>query len=528
MTEILRHNPLLLLFVVAALGALIGRVRVAGFSFGLAAVLFVGLFFGSLHPDLKLPEVVYMLGLVLFVYPIGLASGPSFFAAFRQRGLRDNLFVLALLALGGALVAFARLLLGWPAAVGAGVFTGAFTNTPALAGVLETLKARGLTEALQAQPVIGYSVCYPVGVIGLLVAIALAKRIWKVPPEAPPEPLVHRSVLVMHPEAMPTLPPVRLGRWQHRGTLGIHPPGGLLAAGDVISVIGHRGDVDTAAERLGEPIGQSVPGGQALEERREDLDLRRILVSKAKVAGRTVGDLHLPERFGAIITRVRRGDTDLLASDEMVLELGDQVRVVAPAEQLPEVARLLGDSPEHGSEVNVLTFGLGTALGLLLGLIPIPLPGGSTFRLGFAGGPLIVGLILGARQRTGPFLWQLPHGANLTLRQVGLVLFLAGVGTRSGWAFATTFQGSLGLELFLTGAALTCGTALLTLWAGHRWLHIPFAHLTGLLSGLQTQPAALAFATDQTRSQAPNLAYASVYPLATIAKIVIAQLLLTL
>ena len=522
MTELLLHNPLLLLFSVAALGSLIGRVRVAGFSFGLAAVLFVGLYFGSLHPDMKLPEIVYMLGLVLFVYPIGLASGPSFFSSFRRSGLRDNLFVLAVLLLGGGLVAGARRLLDWPAALSAGVYSGAYTNTPALAGVLETLKARGLQEALQAQPVIGYSVCYPVGVVGLLVAMLLARRLWKVPKEAPAEALVHRSVLVTHPDALAQLPKVRLGRWQRRQSMGVHPSGAPLEAGDVISVIGRFADVEAASARLGRAA------VQALEDQRETLDLRRMLVSKAHAAGRTVGDLQLPERYGAIITRVRRGDTDLLASDDSVLELGDQVRVVAPAGRLPEVARLLGDSPAHSSEVNVLTFGLGIALGLLVGLVPLPLPGGGTFHLGFAGGPLIVGLILGAWQRTGPFLWALPYGANLTLRQLGLVLFLAGVGTRSGWAFATTFRGSLGLELFLAGAALTCTVALLTLWAGHRLLHIPFAHLTGLLAGLQTQPAALAFATDQTGSAAPNVAYASVYPLATIAKIVIAQVLLSL
>ncbi len=521
MISLLLANPLLLLFLVAAIGQLLGRIRVAGFSFGVSAVLFVGLFFGAQHPGLKLPEVIYLLGLVLFVYTVGIASGPSFVAAFRQRGLRDNLFVLALLLLGGGLAAGARALFGWSSALTAGVFTGAFTNTPALAGVLETLKARGLSDTALAAPVVGYSVTYPVGVIGMLLAIYLLKRVWHIEPDAPPDALVHRSVRVTHPGVGTADDSVRFGRVQHAGHLGVAAPGVPFVSGDVVSVIGDGEDVRAAALRLG------VPAEVALEEGREDLDMRRIFVSRSGVAGRTVGDLHLPERFGAVLTRVRRGDVDLLAHDKTVLELGDRVRVVAPVERLGAVTKLLGDSANRLSEIDMLTFGLGIALGLLLGLLPIPLPGGSTFRLGFAGGPLVVGLILGALGRSGPLVWQLPHGANLTLRQLGLTLFLAGVGTRSGWAFATTFGGTLGLGLFAAGAVLTASVALLTLWAGHRLLHIPFAHLTGLLSGLQTQPAVLGFASQQTRSEAPNVAYASVYPLATVAKIVIAQLLLT-
>jgi putative transport protein len=521
MIALLLHSPLLLLFVVAALGELLGRVRVAGFSFGIAAVLFVGLGFGALHPQLKLPEIVYQLGLVLFVYTVGIASGPSFVAAFRARGVRDNLFVLGLLGLGGGLVALAAKLLHWSSALGAGVFTGAFTNTPALAGVIEALKSRGVSEATLTSPVVGYSVTYPVGVIGMLLAVYLARRLWHVAPESPPDPLIHRSALVEHPEAV--IPPqVRLGRVWHGGQLSLAAPGVQLSPGDLVSVIGSREAVDIAVAQLG----HEAP--TPLEHSRAVLDMRRMVVSRSAVAGRKVAELHLLERFGAAITRLRRGDVDLLAGDEMVLELGDRVRVVAPAGHLDAVARLLGDSVRKVSEVNLLTFGLGAGLGLLLGLLPIPLPGGGTFRLGLAGGPLLVGLLLGALGRTGPFVWPLPYSANLTLRQLGLILFLAGVGTRSGWAFATTFGGALGAQLFVAGALITCTVALCAMWAGHRLLGIPFAHLTGLLAGMQTQPAVLAFAVKQTRSEEPNLAYAAVYPLATVSKIVIAQVLLSL
>ena len=192
------------------------------------------------------------------------------------------------------------------------------------------------------------------------------------------------------------------------------------------------------------------------------------------------------------------------------------------------VGRFLGDSYRALSEIDILSFSLGLALGLLLGVVPIPLPGGLSIRLGLAGGPLMVALALGALQRTGPLVWSLPFSANLTLRQLGLVLFLAGVGTRSGYAFATTFAQGGGLAIFVAGALITCLTALGGLWVGHRILHIPRDVLVGVIAGVHTQPAALAFAVEQTESEQPNLGYSMVFPLATIAKIVLAQLLLAL
>jgi putative transport protein len=210
-----------------------------------------------------------------------------------------------------------------------------------------------------------------------------------------------------------------------------------------------------------------------------------------------------------------------------VLELGDRVRVVARPDQMNAVSRFFGDSYRSLSEVDLLTLNLGFALGLLVGMIPIPLPG-ATIRLGFAGGPLIVALILGALGRTGPLVWSLPYSANLTLRQIGLILFLAGIGTRSGYAFVSTLQGGGGLTLFVAGAAITILMALVTLVLGYRVLHIPMGVLIGMLAGLQTQPALLGFALEQTDNDLPNIGYSAVYPIALITKIVCAQLLLAL
>jgi putative transport protein len=289
-----------------------------------------------------------------------------------------------------------------------------------------------------------------------------------------------------------------------------------------VVAVGSRAELERVTQRLGRA------SGEAINLDRSEFDLRRIFVSNADTAGRPLRELQIHRRFGAVVTRVRRGDVDLLPSDEMRLEVGDRVRVLAPVAQLPAVTTFFGDSYRAASEVDVLTFGLGLALGLLLGIVPIPLPGGITATLGFAGGPLIVALILGTVDRTGPMIWSLPFSANVTLRQIGLVLFLAGIGTRAGSGFLATFTSGSGLALFATGAALTFLVALAMLVVGYRFLSIPMSQLLGMVAGLHTQPAVLGYALEQTGNEIPNLGYASVYPAATITKILLVQVLLAL
>ncbi|MBE0606662.1 MAG: transporter, partial [Deltaproteobacteria bacterium] len=209
------------------------------------------------------------------------------------------------------------------------------------------------------------------------------------------------------------------------------------------------------------------------------------------------------------------------------LEPGDLIRVMAPRIRMAEVTAFFGDSYRAVSEVDFVTFSIGLALGLLLGRVKIPLPGGIDFALGFAGGPLIVALVLGAVGRTGKLVWSLPYSANTTLRQIGLVLFLAGIGTRAGFGFLSTFTKGGGISIFLAGALLTFVGAMAALWIGHRLMRIPMSLLTGMVAGMFTQPAVLGYALEQTGNDLPNVGYASVYPVATIAKILLVQALLT-
>ena len=543
MIDFLIANPLFLLFTVAALGYLLGRVRLAGGSLGVAAVLFVGLAFGALHPNVRLPELLYQLGLVLFVYTVGLSSGPGFFAALRRQGLRDNVFVAAMLVVAALLAVLAGGLLALRPTYTAGMFAGSLTNTPALAGVLESLSGAGLAadDPALTEPVVAYSVTYPFGVVGVLLALALAQRRWSVdfaaearqlrdaPPAAIRQPLGNRTIRVTHPEAgrLPLRELSRAHGWDvvfgrvRRGTeLALADGEQRLAPGDVITVDGTPADLDRVTAFFGEP------SAERLDLDRRQLDYRRIFVSNARVAGHRLGELNLPQQFGALVTRVRRGDVEFVPHGDTVLELGDRVRVLTQRRTMDAVSAFLGDSYRALSEIDILSFGLGLALGLLLGVVPLPLPGGLTFRLGLAGGPLLAALVLGALQRTGPLVWSLPYSANLTLRQLGLVLFLAGVGTRAGYAFFTSLAQGTGLVIFGAGVLVTFSTAWLTLFVGYRLLKLPLGLLAGMVAGTHTQPAALGFALEATGNDLPNVGYATVFPIATISKIVLAQVVL--
>jgi len=537
--ELLAAHPLVLLFAVAAVGVALGRIPVLGVRVGVAAVLFAGLAFGALDPRLRLPEIVLELGLALFVYTVGLAGGRAFVRAFDRRGVRVNLLVLtALVAGAGATVVLARAL-GLDPAAAAGLYTGATTNTPALAAVVDAL--RGAEDGARSAPVVAYSLAYPGGVLGVILAIAVLQRVWRVDYAAEArgqrdygvagEHL--RSVTVRVTREELASAPVHVWReregWhailgRYRRGADVRPVQGdtVLRPGDEVTLVGSEGDLEAVAPRLGEVT------GTRLDLERSEIDSRRLFVSRPEVAGRTLAELRLPQRLGAVITRVRRGDAFLLPTGDLRLELGDRVRVVARQDHMPAIERAFGDSYQALSEVDVRSLALGLGLGLLLGLVPVPLPGGGVLRLGLAGGPLLVALALGAIGRSGPLVWTLPYSANLTLRQLGLLLFLAGVGTGSGFDFAATLRAGAGLDVVLSGLGLTVALSATTLFVGHRLLRLPMNVMVGVVSGQHTQPAALGYAVEQTGNDLPHVGYTTVFPVATIAKIVLAQAVLAL
>ena len=537
--EALVANPILTLFVVIGLGYLFGSINFFGFRFGVAGVLFVALAVGALSPLISLPEIVPNLGLIIFVYTIGLQAGPGFFASFNKQGGRDALLAAGVLIFGAALTFAICLPLHLDAAHVAGLYCGALTNTPALAAVRERVRDRargaGLTgeklNAVGEQPVVAYSVAYPFGVIGLLLGFHLARRLWR-PAIDPPEDarrISTRDYVVKNPGVvgrrigdvlqLHSNPGFVVSRLQHGGEVEIAAPESKLADGDVVVVVGD----DEGLERAEQIFGETTEA--RLEQDRSGIDFRRVFVSSDEVVGKRIRDLELESRHQATITRLRRGDVDVVPAPDTRLEYGDRVRVLTHRENFEAVSKYFGDSIRGTAETDFGSVALGMVLGVLLGMLPLPIPGGETVRLGLAGGPLLVALLLGRLERTGRITWLVPVSANLTLRQIGLLLFLAGVGVKAGYSFLQSVRNS-GPRLLLAGAVITVAVSVTTMLVAYRRLRLPFDAVMGMVAGIHTQPAALAYATDTTRTERPNIAYGAVFPVATIAKIILAQLLL--
>ncbi len=533
-------QPLLLLFVVAAIGYFIGKVRIKGFSLGVSAVLFVGLAFGAVNADYNVPYIIFELGLVFFVYSVGLSSGPAFFKSFQKNGVRDILFVMTMLLVSTLVAVGIFYAFNLDAASITGIYAGSSTNTPALASVINLVnqqmpdQSQSLTEAL----VIGYTYSYPMGVIGVMIVLKIMERFYKIDYTKEREALKKqyqleddlssRAIKITNEfvEGMSLRElnnnygwDVIYGRIMSGKKESLSHWDTQLTLGDDIMIIGSVETLDKVQRELGE-LSTNI-----LKHDRRKYDVRRIFVSNEHMAGRTISSLNLTEKYNAVITRIRRGDMEILAKADTILEMGDRIRFVAERKELKKLAELFGDSYFKSAQVNLFSFGLGIALGLLLGMIQWPLPGGMTFRFGLAGGPLIVGLILGAVRRTGPINWTLPYSANVTLRQMGLIFLLAVIGLRSGNTFLASLGAGSGLIIFIAGSVLSIVAAFLSIIIGYKLFKIPFSLLLGFMSN---QPAILDFATDMSGNKVPVIGYALMFPIALVMKILFAQVLFVL
>jgi putative transport protein len=544
--DVLAVNPILLLFTVIGLGYLLGNIRVFGFNLGVAAVLFVGLALGALDERLALPDYIYVIGLVLFVYAIGLQSGTGFFSSFRKRGLRINVVALSILCAGAAVAIILKSVMRLSAPSAAGLFCGALTNTPALAATIETIENMKGTlppDSLKLyleSPVVTYGLAYPFGVLGVLLWFFVFVRLFKIDFAAEEAErlrdlgtgvILSRTFVVTNPaiagktaeEALAYLgdPGFVLSRIQKGDTIAVVVPDTILSAGDRVVAVGGPEPLERARVLFGSQSDDQLP------ETSGQIGYRRIFVSNKKVIGKTIRELRLHELFDATITRLRRGDVDFVPHLDTILESGDRIRVVANRDSLVAISKFFGDSIRSISETDFLSLSLGVVLGVFLGMIAFPLPNGMVFRLGFAGGPLIVGLVLGKLERTGPIIWGLPYTANLVIRQVGLVFFLAAIGTKAGPGFGATFRAG-GWGLIAAGAAITSFVTVATILAGYKYLKLPMSAVMGVVSGMHTQPACLAYANQQAANELPNVWYAAVYPASMIAKIVLAQIIVSI
>ncbi len=528
----LADNPLLLLFLVVGLGAAVGRIRFRGVGLGPAAALFVGLAFSAFDADLaNLPSIVPTFGLVLFVYTIGLATGPAFLDGFRHGGVKVVLGTVVVLVVIAGLVAAVIAVMHLDVGARVGLFAGTQTNTPALQAALEALDA-DVAAGVVTDPVVGYSIAYPFGVLAMIVAAQWSLSRDRGRSSAAPATVTRTNATSWTVEILRAdLPPLgELRHWQgerlafsrveHDGEVDLATNETVLVPGDRCTVIG----APAAVAHFTEWAGRRSEHHLALD--RNKLDFRRISVSNRSLAGTHLRALDLEGKFGATVTRVRRGDADLVAENDFTLRLGDRLRVVGPVDRMGEVAAMLGDSDRSLGEVDAKGFALGLALGLLIGVIAVPLPGGGQVALGVGGGPLIAGLVLGTVSRTGPITWQVPHAANLTLRQLGILIFLGGVGIRSGATFADAVASATGAKLAI-GALVVSGCTALGAALLIRLVRTDPVTGAGQLSGFQTQPAVLAFASERSNGDdRVEAGYALVFPVAMVVKLVLVQLLI--
>ncbi len=519
----LEQQPLLSLFLVVGLGYALGGVNIRGFALGAGAVLFVGLGAGIFAPKSAPPALVGSLGLVLFVYGIGIQYGKQFFRGLTSPfGLKANGLVLLshLAGIGVCFLAWAAASVS-PAAV-AGLFCGALTSTPALQAAI--------SAAGNSDPALGYSVAYPFGFIAPLLCMYFAK-LWIKPEDAGQKGtgLEVREVAVRNPriigrtvaEVAAELPAdVRVFVVRQGGQNRVPAPDLVLARNDVVAL---TGESEAALETARSLIGELAAGGIAGD--RGDLDYFRVFVSKPSVVGVALSDLRIPGVAEFSVMHVRRGDADLLPRPELVLEFGDRVGVMVHRTHRDAVRGHLGDSIKGTTEFSYMAMGVGMALGVLLGVLPIPIPGLGTLSLGVAGGPLVVGLILGRLGRTGGWVWTMPLSANIILRNFGLTVFLAQVGMSSGPKFVETVQ-KTGLLFLGVGAAVVLVAVIVNLVAGHFLFRMRFDELLGATCGVAANPAQQVFASKLTGSERTDVVYSITFPTGTIMKILLLQVML--
>ena len=516
MAALFSSSPLLALFVVVALGAAIGAIRIGPLRFGAAGALFVGLTVSAIHPEVVSTHmsIVQSMGLAFFVYCVGISAGATFFQDLRKQ---TNLLALTtLVCVVGAVITFVGgRLLGLSSGLASGLFTGALTAAPAL----DT--ATRLTG--DANAAVGYAFGYPIGVIGgiLIVTITVTRK-WLGPKDTPSLAGASLEAVSVHISKQINTRDitawreqrVRLSYLRRGDRTRVIAPGEDLLPGDHVVMVGDPASIKDAAPLVGEILDHN------LEDDRSDLAFERIVVSNPDVAGRSVLELNVTKRFGAVITRVRRGDLDLLARDDLDLQLGDHVAVVVPTDELDDIAQWLGDSERRVAEVDGMAFGIGLVLGLLLGIVSFPLPGGQGFQLGAAAGPLIVGMLLGALRRTGPLVWTLPAAANLTIRQIGLMLFLAALGLNAGPQFASLLGSPDGWRAAVLAAVMVLVCCVLQA-LGAKFIGLSAPRAAGGIAGFLGQPAVLQAADARVTDERIEAAYATLFAFAIIVKILL-------
>lgn len=539
-----------ILALVAVVGLFIGNVKFRGVGLGIGGVLFGGIIVGhfvsqagmTLSSDML--HVIQEFGLILFVYTIGIQVGPGFFASLRVSGLRLNLFAVLIVIIGGLVTAILHKLFDIPLPVVLGIFSGAVTNTPALGAGQQILRDLGTPMAMVDQMGMSYAMAYPFGICGILFTMWMLRVIFRVNVET--EAQQHESTRTnggalirtinirvenpnLHNLAIKDVPilngdKVICSRLKREETLKVPSPETVIQLGDLLHLVGQPADLHNAQLVIGQEVDTS------LSTKGTDLRVARVVVTNENVLGKRIRDLHFKERYDVVISRLNRAGVELVASSDISLQFGDILNLVGRPSAIDAVANVLGNAQQKLQQLQMLPVFIGIGLGVLLGSIPVFVPGfPAALKLGLAGGPLIMALILGRIGSIGKLYWFMPPSANLALRELGIVLFLSVVGLKSGGDFIHTLVDGEGLSWIGYGALITA-VPLITVGILARMLaKMNYLTMCGMLAGSMTDPPALAFANNlHPTSGAAALSYATVYPLVMFLRIITPQLLAVL
>lgn len=539
---------IIVISVVSAIGLQLGKIQIFNISLGITFVFFTGIVLGHFQLPLEASTIRFAqdFGLVLFVYALGLQVGPGFLSSFRKEGLTLNALSLAIMGIGMLMaVAFIFLTDIAPANV-IGILCGATTNTPALGAAQQTLSQMTGNHTREiSQMALATAVAYPLGVVGVILAIAFMRKLFVKPQdleEDPAEKATHETYvgefMVANPaiDSKPLREVMKLsGRnfvisriWQD-GKVIVPSPETTLRHGDHLLTVSLKSDVEHLKLLFGKQ--------EDIDWNKEDIDWnnidnsqlvsRRILVSRSKVNGVRLGSLRLRNSYGINITRINRAGVELIASPNLVLQIGDRLTVVGEKNAIDNVAKILGNEIKRLKSPNLIAIFVGITLGLLLGSVPIPIPGISLpVKLGIAGGPIIVGILMAVLGPRLHFATYTTQSSSLLLRQLGITIYLACLGLGAGKHFLETVMHGEGLLWIALGFLLTVVPILLVAFFAMKVMQLPFTKNVGMFCGSMANPMALTYMNSTVDGDTPSVAYATVYPVAMFLRIIVTQLML--
>ncbi|OGS08985.1 MAG: hypothetical protein A2270_04135 [Elusimicrobia bacterium RIFOXYA12_FULL_51_18] len=527
--------------LVGAAGLAFGNIKFFGINLGIAGVLFAGIVFGHFGVDVNRETLEFLreFGLILFVYAIGTQVGPGFFSSFRKEGIRLNLLAAAVVLGGAALSLLLARLAGLDIPTAVGMYSGAVTNTPALAAAQQTLN--GMSPDFANSASVGYALAYPGAILGIILTMVFIKTVFRsqvtedikhVPETRSEADFANMSIKVENKNLdgfrIKDIPAINelgvvVSRIYHDGKMAVAHDDTGIKVGDVVLAVGRHENVKKF---------MIVVGSQS------DMDLKkipsrivhsRVIVTRKEVIGKTLDEIKLESQYDVIATRATRADVEFIVPDSYILQFADNLVIVGEEASVAKASAMLGNSPKDLNHPQLIPAFIGIGLGVVLGSIPIAIPGLSTpIKLGLAGGPLIMAILLSYVQTIGPLNWYMPPAGNLMLRELGIVLFLACVGLKAGGKFMETLVSGNGGVMVLLSFVITVAPIIIVGVFAKLKYRLNYMSLCGVLAGSMTDPPALAFANGMAGSNLPAMSYATVYPLVMIMRVISAQVIVSL